>query len=219
MSLLSLAFMPRTGQGRPPGPARSPFPFFALLLGAAALLPPLLPPLNGILQYDRAAVAAGEVWRVVTGHWTHWGWEHLFWDVGVFVILGAVCERRSRTHFLWTVIAGSLIVSLTVWAALPQMLHYRGLSGLDAALYLLAAVMVAGDSRTNKSAEAVMVTVLLVAAFCAKIGYEAVSGSAFFVRDMGGVVPVPAAHIAGAAVGAIAAFASISGGRRNACSR
>lgn len=38
-----------------------------------------------LLQYDRQAIADGQLWRVVTGHLVHIGLEHLAWDAAVFL--------------------------------------------------------------------------------------------------------------------------------------
>jgi hypothetical protein len=40
-------------------------------------------------------------------------------------------------------------------------------------------------------------------AFVAKIVFELLTGSAFFVHDASGMVPVPLAHVMGATVGAL----------------
>ena len=37
--------------------------------------------LRMLLQYDRAALATGEWWRLVTGHLVHLGWDHLALNV------------------------------------------------------------------------------------------------------------------------------------------
>ena len=37
--------------------------------------------------YDRAAISAGEFWRLLTGHFTHLSWQHLFYNfVGLSLI-------------------------------------------------------------------------------------------------------------------------------------
>src|SRR5262245_43857249 len=50
--------------------------------------------------------ASNEPWRLWTGHFTHWNGDHLFWDLIVFIGLGAYCERRNRLAFLVLVIPG-----------------------------------------------------------------------------------------------------------------
>ena len=40
------------------------------------------------LQYDRTAILQGEIWRLITGHWTHFPGDHLLWCVLVFAVMG-----------------------------------------------------------------------------------------------------------------------------------
>ena len=60
-------------------------PGVSLLLALSALAVALIPTLAGRLQYERPALAAGELWRLLTCHFTHWSAEHLAWDALVFL--------------------------------------------------------------------------------------------------------------------------------------
>ncbi len=42
------------------------------------------------LQFDRSSILHGACWRLLTGHFTHWNTDHLFWDVCMFVALGTM---------------------------------------------------------------------------------------------------------------------------------
>ena len=127
--------LPHGEGGRPPGPApsRGPFPWVTAVVGAVVLLAFVLPGVSEVLQYDRSALAGGEWWRSLTGHVTHWNGDHLFWDLSVFVILGALCERTCRRSFGAAVASSALLIPLAVWVFLPGMELYRGLSGIDSA--------------------------------------------------------------------------------------
>src|SRR4051812_18393576 len=104
-------------------------------LTALCLLIALLPGAADCLQFDRSAIAAGQWWRLFTGHLTHWGSEHLAWDLLVFFALGVICETTDRRRFVTVLGAPSLVIALSVWALLPHAQTYRGLSGLDTALF------------------------------------------------------------------------------------
>jgi rhomboid family GlyGly-CTERM serine protease len=174
----------------------------ALALGAGAVAAFLVPGAARWLEYDRAALAAGEVWRLLTGHLAHWSAAHLAWDVIAFVALGALCERLGRARFLACVGAAALAVSLAVWWAMPGLDRYRGLSGLDSALFVLLAVSLVrdGDSRRLLAGAGGL------AAFLVKLAWEGATGGALFVHDAG-LAPVPLAHLAGALVGLAAGVA------------
>jgi hypothetical protein len=87
------------------------------------------------LELDRAAVAAGELWRVMSGHCTHWTLAQLFWDGVVFAALGCLCWSEDRGLFWRTLVASALAVSVAVLWLQPEIGSYRGLSGIDAALF------------------------------------------------------------------------------------
>ena len=71
-----------------------------------------------LLEYDRAAILHGEVWRLVTGHFVHWSVGHLAWDLLAFAILSAVCMRR-RWLFAAVVLATAIVVSLFLLICCP----------------------------------------------------------------------------------------------------
>jgi len=58
-----------------------------------------VPGVPALLQLDRAALGAGELWRILTCHWAHWSLDHLVWDVLAFGVLGLLairhCPRRT----------------------------------------------------------------------------------------------------------------------------
>src|SRR3990172_6884652 len=79
------------GRAETAGPIPWASPLLALLAGIVYLVPGLA----SSLQFDLSAIAAGEGWRIVTGHWTHVSLDHLLWDAAVFAALGFASERRS----------------------------------------------------------------------------------------------------------------------------
>jgi rhomboid family GlyGly-CTERM serine protease len=168
------------------------------------------PPLTSALQFDRTAIARGEVWRLITGHWTHWSFKHLGWDLAAFIALGIACVRRRPRATAWTLVFGSFAIGMAVWFCQPHLTTYRGMSGLDAALFALLAVDVMMGT-TLHAVRAACAAVLLC--FLAKLDFELMSGRSFFVDSAAaGFVPVPLAHAVGAAVGGVVAL--VSRGRR-----
>ncbi len=53
----------------------------------AIILIQCLPAAQAALEFDRHAVGAGQVWRLLTCHLTHWSWSHLAADLAAFVVL------------------------------------------------------------------------------------------------------------------------------------
>ncbi len=112
-------------------------PGATLLLAGLALAIFALPALPSALEYDRVALGAGELWRLVSCHWTHWDGSHLLWDLLTFLVLAALCEALDRQRLLIALGLASLAIPTAIWAILPEIGIYRGLSGLDATLFAL----------------------------------------------------------------------------------
>jgi rhomboid family GlyGly-CTERM serine protease len=169
------------------------------LLAVTAVLCSVWPGVAQALQWERAAVLAGEEWRLLSGHFVHFGAEHLVYDVVALVLLGAACERRGRAAMLGALAVSALAIPAVVASVRPDLGSYRGLSGLDAALFALlltGLVREAAALGARLRAGALLVVGVL---FAVKLALE-FSGVAVFV-DTGFVLPVPEAHAVGALVG------------------
>jgi rhomboid family GlyGly-CTERM serine protease len=183
-------------------PSTNRIPCASLLLSLAAALIFVCPSLAARLEYNRAAIAAGEIWRLFSGHWVHYGFDHFFWDVLAFGFLGAACERRDRPRFLVCVTASALAISLSVWFGLSGMSAYRGLSGIDSALVVLLFMELWSEAGRLGQPKQIVIPAACLIAFVCKVSYELATGDTIFVRSLGsGMVGVPLAHVAGAAVG------------------
>ncbi len=196
-------------------------PFRATIaFSAAAVAVYLLPRAGTSLEYSRHALAGGEFWRFITSHWTHYTFDHFFWDLLAFVWLGAFCEKWDRKSYLICTVGSALAVSGCVHIFMPELFHYRGLSGIDSALFgLLAASRL---KRAAKRAEWRRCLILgaCLSLFASKVAYETISGSALFVNGAeAGLVPVPLAHAVGFAIGAAIGSARTVDSARNAESR
>jgi rhomboid family GlyGly-CTERM serine protease len=156
------------------------------------------------LQYDRPLIAAGELWRLLSGHWTHVSGDHLFWDVLLFIVLGGLCEQENRQEFLVCVVGAALLIPLALWVALPALQTYRGLSGIDSALFALLAVTRLRQAWQEQHHGWLGVLAIVWLAFVGKVSYETVTGGTLFVNSqVVHLLPVPLAHGVGAAVGAV----------------
>jgi len=149
---------------------------------AAALLP------GSWLELQRG----GAAWRIATCHFTHFTYEQLAWDALVFFVLGIVCERENRGAFRAMLLASVVIVPIAV-LAFSNVTTYRGLSGIDSALFGL---LLLTESRRSR------IVALCGVAFAAKMIFEMKTGATVFVHSDAFIV-VPVAHIAGALVGVI----------------
>ncbi len=192
--------------------------YVTVVVAAASVVIALWPGAASLLEFDRTAVAAGEGWRVFSGHVTHFGLEHLMWDASVFVVLGVMCERRSRIATLVCLGIAMPLISAAVWLLLPEMASYRGLSGLDTALFALLGVMMLTENLRAGRRGWVAVIFLLLLAMVAKISWEFLTGGTIFVDSSSGqFVPVPLAHLVGAGIGLLVAGTGSALAARRAC--
>lgn len=118
----------------------SRIPWVFLALSAAALVIQLNPAWRETLIYQRTAISDGEVWRMWTGHWVHFGWPHFVVDTGLFLILGCMLERPHRRAALTALVLMPLLVSAVLLIFDPAMERYAGLSALNLGLLLYLAL-------------------------------------------------------------------------------
>ena len=145
--------------------------------------------------------AGGSEWRWLTAHLAHFDANHLSWDLAVFAVLGAWLESSSRKRLAVILTGSAAAISAAFWFLAPELLSYRGLSGIDSAL--AAAVAVGLYNSASKPSERALPAALLVA-LAAKIAWEFATGGTLFVTA-DSYVGVPLAHLTGAIVGAAVA--------------
>ena len=177
------------------------FPWLTTALGVATLAAWTVPGAADVLAFDRDALAAGAWWRVVTGHFVHWTTNHLVWDLGAFLVLGGLIERRSRREFGLTLVSAAAAISAGVWLFAPQLETYRGLSGLDTALFAAIVARAGCESFARRAWLSTAISTLAVMAFVVKTTVECVGQQPLFVAADATFVSVPLAHIVGACVG------------------
>jgi len=109
-------------------------------IGIAALVIQLNSGWRDVLIYERGAVAAGEWWRLWTGHLVHFGWPHFLADTGLLLLLGwAFGARHPWASWLGFLLMPPFVAAAIFWFD-PTMGRYGGLSAVDLGLLLLFAV-------------------------------------------------------------------------------
>src|SRR5262245_55864281 len=167
------------------------------------------PSLAGALQLGRSALPA-EPWRLLTCHWAHWHLGHLCCNLAVFTVLGAMLESRSRARFLGCVGVSALVISATLVVAQSEILSYRGLSGIDSALFAAMVIATLREAVAARQWLTASWLTLAITALSAKIAFESVTGRCLFV-DTTTFTPIPLVHGVGAMVGVIIALVPATG--------
>jgi len=153
----------------------------------------------GCFQFDRQAILHGELWRLVTANFVHWSIEHFLLDAGAFLLVGLLYERHFGRSYPWMLLACGLAVGCGVFAMVPEMATYRGLSGVDSGQFAAALCVEADLARRDRSRWLWLTPVAAI--FAAKILWEITTGQMFFgTESLGDIgLPVPVAHAVGTA--------------------
>lgn len=150
------------------------------------------------LEYLRPLLFS-QPWRLLTGHFVHISWLHAVLNCVALLLLERLFEGRLRRLEQWIVLAvAPPAISLACWAALPQLVWYRGLSGTLHALFFAGCIVwlatVGGRARWLPG--------MALAGGMIKVLLEQPWDAMFPFREWLGAAVVPQAHLFGALVGA-----------------
>lgn len=189
---------------------RARLPWVSLTLaGLTAALFAAFGPAPEAWVYDRVAIAHGEWWRLLSGHWMHSDGGHLTWNLGALLALGWIVEARNRVALLAGLLAGTIGVDLMLWLALPELTRYCGMSGVLNTVLLFALATLWRDA----TAPVLLATGMLS---FAKIVVEIWSGQALLTSTAW--ASIPQAHLAGWLIGLVlivAGFVPLAAERLN----
>jgi rhomboid family GlyGly-CTERM serine protease len=164
-------------------------PWRSMLMGVVAVLAYLLPgAAPEALVFDRVAIAQGEWWRLLTGHWVHSDPAHAGWDITALLLLGALFEPRLKWRLPLALLIGTVGVNAWLWWMDPALRYYCGLSGI------LNSLLIVGLLQLWRDCRAPLVLLTGVAA-AAKILLELSLGQTLLTRTAWPAVP--AVHAAG----------------------
>lgn len=177
-------------------PAEWILPFGITAVAVALYL--LGPQAAEALRYDRAAILAGEVWRLVTGHLVHADAPHLAWNVaGVMLVWFLFAREYSFQSWLWILFASTVATDLGFLLLDPDLDWYVGFSGV------LHGCMTAGLVAWLRAVRDPL-TVIVSALFAAKLVWEHVAGPLPFTAGSMTLPVIYEAHSYGAAGGLLA---------------
>ena len=150
-----------------------------------------------LLRYDRAAITAGEWWRLLTAHIVHLGFRHAALNTLGLVFLWALFAREWRPR-QWVLVTLTVTAAIDgeLWLRDPYVSWYAGASGV---LHGLMAAGIVAYVRRHDPLGWIMAGLLV-----AKLIYEHLEGPLPFVGH--GVPVVSDAHLFGVLGGLLAAL-------------
>lgn len=168
-------------------------PWFTLAGVTAAAVPLFWPEAHAAALYRRDAILAGEWWRLITGHFAHFGLAHAAWNCAVVLAAALWLERLAprRARVFW--LSAPPVLGLTLLVGAPALQTYAGLSGVATGLVALLALELWPRSRIDRGFAAALAGLLVL-----KLAAECVPAEPLFVRfDDTSIRPVPLVHAAG----------------------
>jgi len=157
------------------------------------------PGFNELLRFERAGLARGQIWRLLTGHVAHLDWQHAALNVAALVLIIRLFGSLF-TPAGWLLLVGCTVVAVDVglWWLAPQVTWYVGLSGGLHGVVAAAAVELAA----RRQAMGLILLLLIVG----KLAWEQIFGP---LPGSGAMVSgriVTEAHLFGAFGGLAAAL-------------
>ena len=186
---MKLAFTPGAGHGSNTLPWRT-----FVVAGAAMAAYLIFGAAPDEWVFDRVAIAQGEWWRLITGHWVHSDLSHAAWDIGALLLLGALFEARLHWRLPLVLLLACLGIDVWLWWGEPALRYYCGLSGILNSLLVLGLLQQWLDSRHP-------VLIFTAVAAASKIIIEIHAGHALLVQTAW--PSVPTVHAAGYLIGLI----------------
>lgn len=172
-----------------------PIPMITLFLFAISGSLMLLPDSwQSLFYFDRNAVEAGELYRLISGHFIHGDIHHWIWNSVALLVLGAIIEVKSKRLLLVTLLVGIVSVDVLLLSPLSTINYYCGLSGILNTL-LVTVFWIAWREYQSKW---IIISALLCAA---KIALEVSVNDSLLTHIQW--PPYPAAHLAGALAGGL----------------
>jgi rhomboid family GlyGly-CTERM serine protease len=154
------------------------------------------------MRFERAGIASGEAWRLVTGHFVHLGISHTILNLAGLILVWLLAGRAYPwQQWLWIMTGSMAAIDLGLWFGAPMLEWYVGLSGLLHGM--LAAGAIAG--LAERSAEALILAVVVAG----KVAYEQLAGPLPGSEATSGGAVIVDAHLYGVIGGTIVAAALI----------
>jgi len=150
-----------------------------------------------LLSLEHTLVERGELWRLFTGNFVHFGWAHTLMNLAAFFLCAlALLNSFPVRQLIGLILFCCLSVGLGVYYFSPEYGTYAGLSGA------IHGFIVAGLMRNKRHPN--WLNAVLIALVFAKIIYEHQPG--YQATQLQTLMPVPVAydaHLYGAVAGLV----------------
>ena len=145
--------------------------------------------------FDRGLIERGEVWRFLSGHFTHLNWSHFGLNMGgVIMLMVFFANYQSNAYWLGAIVFIALLSSAGLMLDM-QLNRYVGFSGVLHGLFIIGARF---EMRRYKWSGVVLLVLIV-----AKLIWEQVYGAMPGSEEMTGGRVAVNAHLYGAIAGGL----------------
>jgi rhomboid family GlyGly-CTERM serine protease len=149
---------------------------------------------RGALRFERGALEAGEVWRLLTGHLVHLGWGHLWMNLAALALIRLlIADAFATGDWIAAAVVSALAIDLGLYVLSPGIGWYVGLSGVLHGLLAAGALVLL---RTQP-----LLGALLGGGLILKLLLEQTAGPLPLSETTAGGDVITEAHLYGAAAG------------------
>lgn len=154
------------------------------------------PAATTVLRYQRSAIEAGQIWRLLTGNFVHLGWDHLLLNLAGLLLIWLLFGRLLSTR-QWLIVMTLSCTSVGTGLLLfnPQLDWYVGLSGMLHGVFVTGLLL---NLRRGYRLEW-----LLLAALVVKLVWEHYHGAMPGSAAIAGGPVIVDAHLYGAISGIV----------------
>jgi rhomboid family GlyGly-CTERM serine protease len=154
-------------------------------------------------RYERTAIEAGQLWRLITGHLVHLGSSHMVLDLGALVLIRLIVGTAlSNLEWAGATLASMAAIDAGLYFGAPDIAWYVGLSGILHGLLAAGAIALWRSDRWFAA--------VLAAGLLAKLLWEQAVGPLPWSAEATGGTVITAAHLYGALGGT--AFGAVDAG-------
>jgi rhomboid family GlyGly-CTERM serine protease len=155
------------------------------------------------LALTRDALAAGEVWRLLTTHMVHFSVSHAVTNGFVFLVTCAILVRTIGARFTMAfIVVTAPVISLALLGLSPNLIEYRGLSGIGTATSTLALLLLRAEMRTLRVPLSIALALLIAKTVLDASGVASIGSASYTLPET--VVVEWRAHAIGIACGFVA---------------
>jgi rhomboid family GlyGly-CTERM serine protease len=168
-------------------------PIYTICVIALCIASSKIDALTALFVYDVEAIFKGEIWRLITSHFVHFGNMHLIYNTVVFGIIGWIIEYKGYGYFKLLCLLMACSISAALIVLKPGMIYFGGLSGIVCGSVIYCSFQCLREPSPWRT-----IAILTIIFLFVKISLEVyINGSLLPYGEKMSFVPMPLSHTVG----------------------